>query len=84
MSLLDDQPQRMAREKRQLEALARGESWFCMQEWGATAVGDLEVRFTLKLLNGTFDGVLAYPRFFPDVPAFIRPLRKDESWSGHQ
>ena len=24
MSLLDDQPQRMAREKRQLEALARG------------------------------------------------------------
>lgn len=84
MSLLDDQPQRMAREKRQLEALARGESWFCMQEWGATAVGDLEVRFTLKLLNGTFDGVLAYPRFFPDVPAFIRPLRKGESWSGHQ
>jgi molybdopterin/thiamine biosynthesis adenylyltransferase len=84
MSLLDDQPQRMAREKRQLEALARGESWFRMQDWSATAAGDLEVRFTLKLLNGTFDGVLAYPRFFPDVPAFIRPLRKGESWSGHQ
>jgi molybdopterin/thiamine biosynthesis adenylyltransferase len=84
MSLLDDQPQRMAREKRQLEAMARGESWFRMQEWGATAAGDLEVRFALKLLNGTFDGVLAYPRFFPDVPAFIRPLRKGESWSGHQ
>ena len=49
MSLLDDQPQRMAREKRQLEALAGGESWFRMQERGATAAGNLEVRFTLKL-----------------------------------
>jgi len=84
MSLLDDQPQRMAREKRQLEALARGESWFRMQEWDATAAGDLEVRFMFKLLNCTLDGVLAYPRFFPDVPAFIRPLRKGESWSVHQ
>jgi hypothetical protein len=84
MSLLGDQPQRMAREKRQLEALARGESWFRMQSWSATAAGDLELSFTLQLLNGTFDGVLTYPRFFPDVPAFIRPLRKGESWSGHQ
>ncbi|SDF77744.1 Molybdopterin or thiamine biosynthesis adenylyltransferase [Paraburkholderia phenazinium] len=84
MSLLVDQPQRMAREKRLLDALAHEVAWFRMQGWRATTNGELELRFSLTLLHGTFDGVLVYPRYFPDVPAFIRPQRPGESWSGHQ
>ncbi|WP_429348291.1 ThiF family adenylyltransferase [Paraburkholderia sp. Clong3] len=74
----------MAQEKRLLDTFAHEVAWFRMQGWSATAGGELELRFTLALLHGTFDGVLVYPRYFPDVPAFIRPQRPSESWSGHQ
>ncbi|MDN7919228.1 ThiF family adenylyltransferase [Burkholderia gladioli] len=84
MGLLVDHPQRMAREKRLLDALAHEAAWFRMQGWRATAGGELQLRFTLAMLHATFEGVLVYPRYFPDVPAFIRPQRPGESWSRHQ
>lgn len=84
MGLLEEQPQRMAREKRQLEALVRDEGWLTLGGWALSANGDLELSFSLKSLPPAFDGVLVYPPFFPEVPAFIRPQRRAEAWSAHQ
>lgn len=74
----------MAYERRLLRTLARAERWFTIQRWGATEAGELCLDFQLEMPNGTFDGVLVYPDFFPDVPAYIRPQRFGESWSSHQ
>lgn len=74
----------MAHEWRLLSDLAGTEDWFTVQRWRATEAGELCLDFQLKLLQTTFDGVLVYPDFFPDVPAYIRPQRGGESWSSHQ
>lgn len=84
IDLLREQPKRMAQERRLLEEFARAEAWFTIDRWGATEAGELCLNFRLKLLLATFDGVLIYPSHFPDVPAFVRPRRRGESWSRHQ
>jgi ThiF family len=84
MRLLDDHPQRMARERQLLEEHARSTPGFAVQSWSATALGELCVSFALKLLVGTFEGVLVYPELFPDVAAFVRPQKAGERWSSHQ
>ena len=82
--LLREQPKRMAQERLLLEEFACAEAWFSIDGWGATEAGELCLNFRLKLLSATFDGVLIYPSHFPEVPAFVRPRRKGESWSRHQ
>ena len=84
MSLLQEQPKRMALEQRLLEELAVSKTWFRVERWAATKDGDVSVNFQLQLPLLTFDGVLIYPKYFPDVPAFIRPKKHGERWSGHQ
>jgi len=73
----------MARERQLLEGHARSTSTFTLQGWSAEAE-ELRVNFQLEMLKGTFDGVLVYPEFFPEVPAFVRPQRPGENWSTHQ
>ncbi|MES2784734.1 MAG: ThiF family adenylyltransferase [Pseudomonadota bacterium] len=79
---MDDQPARMVREHLLLNQLA-GEGWFVTSGW-AQADDGLELRFSLRVVDKDFDGVLVYPSAFPDVPCYIRPQRKGESWSHHQ
>nr|WP_297353861.1 ThiF family adenylyltransferase [uncultured Caldimonas sp.] len=84
MRLLKEQGSRMARERRLLDEHARATAGFTVQSWSATPSGELCVNFELKLVKGVFAGVLVYPEFFPDVPAFVRPQKSGESWSSHQ
>jgi len=84
MRLLQDQAQRMAQESCRLEEHARLTPSFTVQRWSASSAGELCVNFELKLVKGVFAGVLVYPELFPDVPAFVRPQKADESWSEHQ
>lgn len=84
MGLLQDQPKRMAFEKRQLEELASNAAWLRLEGWGTTKDGEVAVRFQLQLPGRTFDGELVYPDYFPDVPAFVRPRKHGERWSCHQ
>lgn len=83
MGLLQEQPQRMAQEWRLLQEYAQSGSGFSLQGWGLTETGLVCLRFGQKVLNRTLDGLLVYPDFFPDVPAYIRPQRSGESWSRH-
>lgn len=82
--LLQEQPKRMAHERRLLVEYARSTPSFTMQAWGTTSAGELCLNFNLKLAVGNFDGVLVYPDLFPDAPAYIRPQKSGESWSRHQ
>ncbi len=84
MGLLKEQPKRMARERRLLVEHCRTTSGFHIQNWGETTDGELCLRFSFDLAVGTFEGVLIYPDLFPDIPAYIRPQKRGESWSGHQ
>lgn len=84
MGLLHDQPRRMAHEWRLLQDHARSNSEFSIQGWALTETGQVCLRFQQKVLARTLDGLLVYPDFFPDVPAYIRPQRPGESWSSHQ
>ncbi|BFO55806.1 ThiF family adenylyltransferase [Acidovorax sacchari] len=84
MRLLNEQGARMALERRLLEEHARATAGLTVQSWSATPSGELCVNFELKLVKGVFAGVLVYPELFPDVPAFVRPQKSGESWSGHQ
>jgi molybdopterin/thiamine biosynthesis adenylyltransferase len=84
MRLLKEQGARMARERRLLVDHARVTAGLTVQSWSATPSGELSVNFELKLVKGVFAGVLVYPELFPDVPAFVRPQKSGESWSGHQ
>lgn len=85
MRLMQEQAQRMARERRLLEEHARLTPNFSMQGWSASPAGELCVNFELQLIKGiVFAGVLVYPELFPDVPAFVRPQKAGESWSSHQ
>ncbi|KQP15556.1 ThiF family adenylyltransferase [Pseudorhodoferax sp. Leaf265] len=84
LPLLQDQAQRMARERRLLKDYASATPSFTMQRWVASKDGELCVEFELKLLKGAFAGLLVYPELFPDVPAFVRPHKADEAWSTHQ
>jgi molybdopterin/thiamine biosynthesis adenylyltransferase len=80
MGLLKDQPQRMAREKRGIEELARAEKWLSLGTWTASANG-LQLSFHLPTFE--FDGLLVYPPLFPKVPAYVRPTVNGD-WSQHQ
>jgi hypothetical protein len=82
MSLLAEQPARMAREQRLLAQLA-SESWFNAGSWTA-AEGGLEFSCTLRAADKAYDAVLVYPDLFPDVPCYVRPRRAREHWSAHQ
>lgn len=82
--LLRDQPRRMLEERRGLTALARAKRWFKLGKWRPLDDGGLAVSFRLTIFAKTFDGVLGYPGFFPDTPAYIEPRTKGESWSSHQ
>ena len=84
MSLLREQPQRMAHEWRLLDEYARSEPGFSIQGWTMTEAGQISLRFRQKVLTSTLDGLLVYPDLFPDVPAFVRPQLYGESWSSHQ
>lgn len=84
MGLLQGQPKRMALEKRLLEEFASNNAWFRLEGWGMTKGGDVAVAFELQLPVRAFEGELVYPEYFPDVPAFIRPRKHGERWSGHQ
>jgi len=84
MRLLQDHPQRMARERQLLEVHAQLTPSFALRGWSATPAGELCVNFELKLVKGVFTGVLVYPELFPDVPAFVRPQKAGEAWSSHQ
>lgn len=84
MGLLQDRPRRMLEEYRGLTALARAERWFELGKWRPLDDGGLAVSFRLTIFAKTFDGVLGYPGFFPDTPAYIEPRTKGESWSSHQ
>jgi hypothetical protein len=82
--LLLEQPKRMAFERRLLLEHASSTPSFTIQLWGKTGAGELCLNFQLKLLVGSFDGVLVYPNLFPDVPAYIRPQAPGQQWSSHQ
>lgn len=84
MGLLQRQPKRMALEKRLLDELTSCKAWFRLEGWAPAEDGDASVNFQLQLPLLTFEGVLVYPPYFPDVPAFIRPRKQGERWSGHQ
>lgn len=84
MQLLDEQPKRMALERRLLTEHAQSNKTFDIEGWGTTASGELCVNFRLQPAGRNFDGVLVYPQLFPDVPAFIRPKNSGEAWSQHQ
>jgi len=84
MRLLQEHPQRMARERQLLDAHARATPGFTVRGWTASAGNELCMNFELKFLSFTFAGMLVYPELFPDVPAFIRPQKAGESWSAHQ
>lgn len=84
MRLLQEEGVRMARERRLLEEHARVTPGLTVRHWHASPTGELCVNFELKLVKGIFAGVLVYPELFPDVPAFVRPQKAGESWSGHQ
>jgi hypothetical protein len=84
MRLLKEQAKRMLRERRLLHEHALAESNFTVQRWCTTDSGELCVHFQLALALCAFDGVLIYPGLFPDVPAYIRPQKLGEQWSGHQ
>lgn len=80
MELLQDQPQRMAREKRGIEQIARAETWLCLGKWSTSPKG-LQLSFRLPTFE--FDGLLVYPPLFPKVPAYVRP-KSNDAWSRHQ
>jgi molybdopterin/thiamine biosynthesis adenylyltransferase len=84
MGLLQEQPKRIAHERRLLLEHSRLTPGFNVQSWGTTADGELCLNFRLDLPAGEFEGALVYPDLFPDVPAFVRPRKHGESWSGHQ
>lgn len=74
----------MAREQRLLDEHALTEEGFTIERWSLTAGGELCVNFRLALPQCEFNGALIYPDLFPDVPAYIRPRKHGERWSGHQ
>lgn len=80
MGLLQDQPQRMAREKRGIEQIARAETWLSLGKWSTSPKG-LQLSFRLPTFE--FDGLLVYPPLFPKVPAYVRP-KSNGAWSQHQ
>jgi len=84
MSLLTEQPQRMALERRLLVDLARSTTNFVMAGWTRTGPGQLCLNFRLEALGRVHVGQLVYPDLFPDVPAFIQPKIPGECWSTHQ
>lgn len=85
MKLLTEEPERMAHEKRLLDALARKETWFKVDRWRADAAGNLCVDFRLQLMeNKALVGVLVYPPQFPDVPAYVRPANPAFKLPRHQ
>jgi hypothetical protein len=74
----------MAHEWRLLQDHALSDSGFSIQDWALTETGQVCLRFQQKVLTCTLNGLLIYPDFFPDVPAYIKPQRLGESWSSHQ
>lgn len=84
MGLLREQPRRMLEERHALTAFANAERKLKLGKWSRRDDGGLAVSFRLIILAKTFDGVLAYPGFFPDTPAYIEPKTKGEFWSSHQ
>lgn len=86
MGLLDERPQRMAREWRLIQDHAKSGAGFSVQRWEVDEAGQVCAHFRLDLVPPmTRDGVLVYPPLFPDVAAYIRPARPREVWSGtHQ
>lgn len=80
MGLLQDHPQRMAREKRGIEQVARDETWLSLGKWSASPKG---LRLSFRLPMFEFDGLLVYPPLFPKVPAYVRP-KSNGAWSQHQ
>lgn len=84
MGLIQQQPKRIAQERRLLYEYARKTPGFTMQNWGKTSTGELCLNFNLQLAALNFEGVLVYPDMFPDVPAYIRPQKSGENWSRHQ
>lgn len=82
MSLLAEQPQRMAREQLLLAQLT-AQPWFETGQWSTVGEG-LAFTFNLRILDKVYEAVLFYPSLFPEVPCYVRPRRKGESWSSHQ
>jgi molybdopterin/thiamine biosynthesis adenylyltransferase len=81
MELLQTPLERLIQERQLLADLENEQPDFKIQEWNSTATNELHLNFSLRIGSNDFNGVLVYPEFFPDLPAYIRPQKSGERWS---
>lgn len=84
MRLLFERTSRMLEEARGLDALMAEVEWLSHVEWGLTGSADVRVNFDITVQGKVYEAELVYPSLFPEAPAFVRPRKPDQSWSGHQ
>lgn len=84
MRLLFERTSRMLEEARGLDALMAEVDWLSHVEWGLTASADVRVNFDITVDGKVYEAELVYPSLFPEAPAYVRPRKPDQSWSGHQ
>lgn len=73
---------RLATERRAVEALARDEGWFALDQW-CLHEANLAVLGVICAHGQRYPVRLIYPDQFPEVPAWIEP-QDATRWSAHQ
>jgi hypothetical protein len=73
---------RLAQEKRAVEAIAAGASWFKLDRW-CFHEGKLCASGAITVGGQPYPVRLLYPDQFPEVPAWVEP-QEDVRWSTHQ
>ncbi len=73
-------PLRFAAERRAMAELEARSDWLTVRTWRLLPGGDLGIEFDIQTGDETFDGCLAYPDAFPQVPPSLRP-REERRWS---
>lgn len=79
-----EDPERLLRERSELESLCGEVLWISRFQWGMTKEVMLKVDVDLIVEGTTYDIELVYPILFPDAPAYVRPRTSAARWSSHQ
>lgn len=81
MKVLETSLERLNQERQILINFENKDNNFNLQEWKVTDTNEVHVKFSFKIGTIDFNGVLIYPEFFPDIPAYIKPQKSGERWS---